>query len=118
MLQFACDTCSTVKKNGEPWILGIAAEAIGVTSARREVTLLSSWDRERAVHRLAVHFCSFECKDAYMERLFGPDAAAVEVVVESTMPATKVVERRRPIVEERVITKVASRRRGTRKKSA
>jgi hypothetical protein len=40
MLQFVCDTCSAVKQPEEIWIVGQAAEAMGVVSARREVKLL------------------------------------------------------------------------------
>jgi hypothetical protein len=75
MIQFLCDTCSAIKQPGETWILGLAAEAVGLTGARREVAIMSDWDRPRAVHPLAVHFCSEACKDAYMDRLFGDDRA-------------------------------------------
>jgi len=49
--------------------IGIAA----VTSARQEVTIQSDWDRTTAVHPLAIDFCSMECKDEYMARLFAPE---------------------------------------------
>jgi hypothetical protein len=71
MLQFVCDSCQAVKSPDEVWILGLAAEAVGFTAARREVNILSSWDYANAVHRLAVHFCSEECKDRYIQALFG-----------------------------------------------
>jgi hypothetical protein len=96
MIQFLCDWCSGVKQPEETWILGHAAEAVGVTSARREVTLLSGWDWQRAVHPLAVHFCSLECKEKYMAELFGPEVKTEEAVVERTVPAGVVVERRGP----------------------
>jgi hypothetical protein len=118
MLQFVCDTCSALKQEGDTWIVGIAAEAIGVTSARREVTLLPVWDRERAVHPLAIHFCSVECKDRYMERLFGPEALTDEIVVERTLPVGTVVDRRAPVRQEKVVTEVGRRQRRPRKKSA
>jgi hypothetical protein len=60
-----------MKENGDVWILGFAAENIGVTSARREISIASSWDRPRAVESLAVHFCSDECRSSYMSALFG-----------------------------------------------
>ncbi len=41
MIDFVCDTCSAVKKPEEAWIVGHAAEAVGVVSARREVTIQS-----------------------------------------------------------------------------
>src|SRR5438128_6278878 len=83
MIQFMCDSCRRVKEASETWIVGRAAEAVGVTAARREVTIQSAWDRPTAVHPLAVHFCSVECKDNYMARLFAPDATAEQVVVGS-----------------------------------
>jgi hypothetical protein len=42
MIKFACDGCGRIKE-GESWVLGLAAEAIGLQSARREVNILSSW---------------------------------------------------------------------------
>jgi hypothetical protein len=85
MIRFDCDWCSRMKASDEIWILGLAAEAVGVTSARREITILPIWKREMAVHPLAVHFCSEECKDDYMARLFDEKPTLVaDVVVETT----------------------------------
>jgi hypothetical protein len=102
MIQYLCDTCSAVKQPQEAWIVGLAAEAVGATSARREVTIQSVWDRQTAVHPLAVHFCSIQCKDEYMTRLFAPEASAEavghnqiapefpsHVVTERTIPAKR-----------------------------
>jgi hypothetical protein len=107
MIQYLCDTCFAVKKPQEPWIVGLAAEAVGATSARREVTIQSAWNRETAVHPLAVHFCSIQCKDDYMARLFAPEASGEadghnqialsypsEVVFERTIPARAVKKTR------------------------
>jgi hypothetical protein len=93
MIKYVCDWCSRVKGSEEAWILGLAAEALGVTSARREVTIRSGWERERAVDPLAVHFCSVECKDKYMAQLFAPGGATEEVMVERAVPAEIIVER-------------------------
>jgi hypothetical protein len=71
MIRFQCESCGRLKGDGETWILGFAAENIGVTSARREISIASSWDRPRAVEALAVHFCSDECRATYMSALFG-----------------------------------------------
>jgi hypothetical protein len=71
MIDFVCDTCSAVKNLEEEWIVGLAAEAVGAVSARREVNIQSTWTREAALHPLAVHFCSIQCKDEYLARLFG-----------------------------------------------
>jgi hypothetical protein len=75
MIQFACDSCRRIKALNEVWLVGLAAETVGVSAARREVTILSVWDSEEAVDRLAVHFCSEECKDKYVAKLFGADNA-------------------------------------------
>ncbi|MBV9341349.1 MAG: hypothetical protein JO159_10750 [Acidobacteria bacterium] len=75
MIKFACDGCGRTKKAEESWILGLAAESIGVQSARREVNILSSWAEPEAVHPLAVHFCSDRCKEKYMRKLFKGEAA-------------------------------------------
>lgn len=83
MVRFQCDTCGTLKEANEAWILGFAAENIGVTSARREISIASAWDYPRAVETLAVHFCSDGCRSEYMERLFGdtPETRAGEATV-------------------------------------
>jgi hypothetical protein len=95
MVDFVCDTCGAVKEADESWIVGLAAEAVGAVSARREVNIQSTWTREAAVHPLAVHFCSIQCKDEYMTRLFGTEPAE-EVVIENTIPAEVVIERAVP----------------------
>ena len=71
MVRFQCESCGRLKGDGEVWMLGFAAQNIGVTSARREISIASSWDRSRAVEALAVHFCSDECRSTYMTALFG-----------------------------------------------
>jgi hypothetical protein len=70
MIQFVCDTCQRIKDPGEIWVLGLAADTLGITSASREISILQSWDRARAVETLAVHFCSVDCKDRYVNQLF------------------------------------------------
>ncbi len=71
MIRFACDTCLRLKEPKEVWILGLAAERMGVTSAIREISILPDWDASRAVDPLAVHFCSVDCKGRYVDELFG-----------------------------------------------
>jgi hypothetical protein len=85
MIRFDCDWCRRTKASDEIWILGLAAEAVGVTAARREITILSAWNRDTAVHPLAVHFCCEECKDDYMAQLFNDHPALTsDVVLETT----------------------------------
>ncbi len=79
MVRFECDSCRRLKESGEDWILGFAAENIGVTAARREITIASRWDGEHAFDHLAVHFCSDPCRRAYMARLFGEEPSPAEV---------------------------------------
>src|SRR5947207_15771141 len=94
MIQFVCDSCGKIKQSSSnAWIVGRAAEAVGVAAARREVTIQSAWDRASALHPFAVHFCSLKCKDSYMAELFAPDSAAKERVIERTGPAEILVER-------------------------
>ncbi|HET9166331.1 MAG TPA: hypothetical protein VFP11_10050 [Candidatus Angelobacter sp.] len=78
-----------MKGDGETWILGFAAENIGVTSARREISIASSWDRPRAVEALAVHFCSDECRATYMTALFGDTPETLDGSTTSTKRRTK-----------------------------
>jgi hypothetical protein len=91
MIQFVCERCAAIKEPSEVWIVGIAAESVGITATRREVSIQSAWDRPTAVHPLAVHFCSVECKDNYMARLFAPEATAEEVLVEGSLPGKTIV---------------------------
>lgn len=77
MIEYVCDTCNKrKKKDDQSWILGLAAESVGVQSARREINILSAWSDTQAVHRLAVHFCSEKCKEKYMTRLFSYEMAS------------------------------------------
>ena len=87
MLQYICEWCKRVKQPGDEWILGFAAEKIGVVSARREITVSSAWNEAQAVHPLAVHFCSDDHKDRYVAALFDTEPAHAEVVVETALEA-------------------------------
>jgi len=100
MIQFRCDSCEAVKTADELWILGLAAEAVGFTAARREVNILSGWDYANAVHPLAVHFCSEACKDHYINKLFGKDEGRVTEIEHQTVrpgSRTKVKKTRRQV---------------------
>ncbi len=48
MIQFACDSCGKVKKPTGIWILGRAAEAVGITVVRREVDINDSFSATSA----------------------------------------------------------------------
>jgi hypothetical protein len=110
MIQYVCDTCSVVKGPEEFWIVGLAAETVGAVSARREINIESAWNLTTALHPLAVHFCSVQCKDDYMARLFGPEALVEAVSVESVVPTEITIERVVPETK-RVVTKMRKARR-------
>jgi hypothetical protein len=69
MLDYVCDWCKRAKKMNDDWILGFAAESVGMTTQRREITIVARWSSKSAAHPFAVHFCSKEHKDAYVRRL-------------------------------------------------
>ena len=84
-----------------------------MTSARREISIASSWDRPRAVEPLAVHFCSDECRGVYMNALFGESAQdnfratkrRVKRVVPGAIVDTVVAEKVRPKVVRRTVVR-------------
>ncbi len=88
MLLFACDWCKAIKQPEDAWVLGLAAESIGITAARREINILSSWDDAQACHPLAVHFCSLDHKDRYMAALFDTEPLPEETVIETETTVT------------------------------
>lgn len=89
MIRFECDSCQNLKAPHDVWILGLAAEAVGATTARREVTILSAWNPETALAPLAVHFCSEECKADYMAILFDQPARLSAVSTSKRRTATR-----------------------------
>lgn len=68
--RYRCDWCLRVMKRGETWILGYAAERRGAVSTRCEFSLAERWSYIAAHHPLAVHFCSEEHKNKYVQALF------------------------------------------------
>jgi len=113
MIRFQCDGCGRMKEDGEGWILGFAAENIGVTSARREISIAGAWDRVRACEPLAVHFCSDACRGRYMAALFGESASSdlgltkrrVKRVVPGAVVDTLVEEKPRPRAVRRTVVR-------------
>jgi hypothetical protein len=110
MIQYVCDICSAVKGPEEVWMVGLAAETVGAVSARREINIQSAWNRTTALHPLAVHFCSVQCKDDYMARLFAPESPFEAITVESVVPAEVTIKRVVPETK-RVVTKMRKARR-------
>ena len=114
MIQFACDSCQRVKGSKEVWILGYAAESMGLTAAQREITVLPIWDADRAVHPLAVHFCSKRCKEDYRARLFGEPST----LLHSTRRKATATARAKPRSGKRKSSKSGGRKWLRRKRAA
>lgn len=112
MLRYECDFCHRMKKNSETWILGFAAENIGITAARREVTILPKWDDVRAVDYLAVHLCCDQCRQNYIAGIFGEEPGGAEIIEEVAVIPQKRIARKYPgaAVETRVVRRKASRK--------
>jgi hypothetical protein len=110
MLRYECDYCHRLKETDEAWILGFAAENIGVTAARREVTILPVWDEAQAVNYLAVHFCCDQCRQNYMANIFGEEPVEGGIVEEVAVVPRKRIVREYPgaAVETRVVRRKAS----------
>jgi hypothetical protein len=113
MLQYVCDNCGAVKGEGEIWILGFAADRLGVRAARREVTISPAWDENRAVQWFAIHLCSEECKDTYLERLFGDVQAGSTEVIESRLVSDEPISVAPKKVTKSVKKTVLKRRRAS-----
>jgi hypothetical protein len=76
MLEYFCDTCHRRKRDGQNWILGLAAESKGAQTDRREITILPEWTNAQAVDPLAVHFCCDRCREKYTNWLFSYEIAS------------------------------------------
>jgi len=116
MLQYVCDNCGAVKGEPEEWVLGFAAERLGISEARREITIAPRWDENRAVQWFAVHFCSIECKDEYIDRLFGTQTVSDDVEVVEHATVTPASERKTKITRSRATPRTATTTRRTIKK--
>ena len=117
MLRYACDWCKRLKEPEEAWILGYSAESVGTVAARREVTVVSGWDRERAVHPFAVHFCSVEHKDNYVAALF--ETAPAPLTERRHKPAAVNTRKaKNKTVAETVVTRTVTRRKPVPRKTA
>jgi hypothetical protein len=110
MLRYECDYCHRLKEKDEAWILGFAAENIGVTAARREVTILPVWNEAQSVNYLAVHFCCEQCRQNYLANLFGEEPGQPEIVEDVAVVPRKRIVRAYPgaAVETRVVRRKAS----------
>ena len=63
-------TGAAVRKKGEIWILGFAAERMGISGVRQAMSRAAAWSETPARHPLAVRFCSQEHWNNYLRALF------------------------------------------------
>ncbi len=85
MLQYVCDNCGAIKGENDVWILGFAADRLGLRAARREVKISPTWDENRAVQWFAIHMCSELCRDQYLAALFGEVPSGATDIIESRL---------------------------------
>lgn len=82
-----CDTCGMVRSPGQQdWILGYDLMLDTPQTVSRSISFFDTWDDSRILQRGAIHFCSPECKQAYV--------AANSV--NKRMPATRTSRRKMP----------------------
>jgi hypothetical protein len=124
MVRYECDNCQRLKGKDEEWILGFAAENIGLKAARREITFLSGWNEDKAVDWLAVHFCSDGCRQTYTSRLFGETPTAAVLAETAEAPVKKRTVRVMPgrkvstVVRSKKSRPTSRRKNTSRRKSA
>jgi hypothetical protein len=120
MIRYECDFCHRLKQNDQAWILGFAVENVGVTAARREVTILPHWDEARAMAYLAVHFCCEQCRQNYLTNLFGEEPGESEIVEEVAVGPRRRIVREYPsaAVETRVVRRKTSKCKSRRRRKA
>ena len=68
MISVTCDTCGTARQPGEEWVLGYDLESVSPSGVRRAITFLDHWDARRIDELGAIHFCSLECKNDYLDK--------------------------------------------------
>ena len=112
MLQFVCDYCGNIKQPDETWINGMAAENVGTQAARREAIIDPAWRYERAILPLAVHFCSLDCKDNYLAKLFDRPASRLEIQSVKTDPVSgrRIARAKKRTIKGTVQKRTTSRR--------
>jgi hypothetical protein len=67
MIRITCDTCGIVKSpRQQDWILGYDLGLDTPQTVSRSISFFDRWDDSQVLQRGAIHFCSFECKQAYL----------------------------------------------------
>jgi hypothetical protein len=73
MVVITCDVCrgkkpTDVIPNAEEWILGTDLEVETTRSLRRQLTFYDRWDDRRVLELGAIHLCSEECRQEYIDK--------------------------------------------------
>ncbi len=72
MVVITCDVCGAklpdVLRAGEEWILGYDLQVESPSSVHRSIRFLPQWDSTRVMELGAIHLCSLECRDRYLEK--------------------------------------------------
>jgi hypothetical protein len=67
MIRIACDMCGAIRSHHQPdWILGYDLSLDTPETVSRSISFFDRWDDSRILQRGAIHFCSAECKQAYV----------------------------------------------------
>lgn len=68
MVTVTCDACGVQRssENCERWILGFDIPAASAPM-KRSLKFLARWEERRVLDPGAVHFCSEECKNIYVD---------------------------------------------------
>ena len=70
MVTIECDACRKKRPQeaGEAWILGYDLEVESRSGVSRSVRFLDRWDDRRILELGAIHLCSEECRQKYLNR--------------------------------------------------
>jgi hypothetical protein len=73
MVVITCDVCRGKKPTeaipgAEEWTLGTDLEVETTRSLRRQLTFYDRWDDRRVLELGAIHLCSEECRQEYIDK--------------------------------------------------
>lgn len=67
MIRISCDTCGAIRNpRQQEWILGYDLQVDTPQTVSRSISFFDRWDDSGILQRGAIHFCSLECKQAYI----------------------------------------------------
>ena len=71
MITITCDNCGAVKDQSlraPEWILGYDLETSSRNAVSHSVRFLDRWDNARVLELGAIHLCSLDCRDEYLNK--------------------------------------------------